>query len=48
MHEDDEFASDASASTWGPALFYVTLAAALVFFWWLVIYDHGIASTHGG
>jgi hypothetical protein len=26
----------------GPTAFLATLAAVLVFFWWLLIYDHGI------
>lgn len=30
----------------GKAVFYLTLAASLVFFWWLLIYDHGVVSTH--
>lgn len=29
----------------GKALFYLTLVAVLVFFWWLLIYDHGITSA---
>ena len=29
--------------TWGPILFYGVLVAVLVFFWWMVIYPHGIA-----
>lgn len=33
-------------ATWGPWLFGVTLAAILVFFWWLVIYSHGVTG-HG-
>lgn len=37
-----------SAETWGPKLFYVALIASLVFFWWLVIYDHGVKPLHGG
>jgi hypothetical protein len=29
--------------TWvGPAVFAITLAAVLVFFWWFLIYDHGL------
>ncbi len=32
---------------WGPILFYAALIATLVFFWWLVIYDHGV-QPHGG
>ncbi|MFQ5468473.1 MAG: hypothetical protein ACE5DS_10110 [Kiloniellaceae bacterium] len=27
----------------GPALFALTFAASLVFFWWLLIYDHGVS-----
>ena len=34
-------------SDWGPWLFRLVLLATLVFFWWLVIYDHGVAPTHG-
>ena len=32
--------------TWGPKLFYGVLIAVLVFFWWMVIYPHGVAPTH--
>ena len=40
MHEG----SDSEAL--GKAVFYLTLAAMLVFFWWLLIYDHGIVAAH--
>ena len=30
----------------GKLVFYVSLVAMLVFFWWLLIYDHGIVSSH--
>ncbi len=30
----------------GKVVFYVTLAAMVVFFWWLLIYDHGVVSAH--
>lgn len=30
----------------GPAVFLVTLLASLVFFWWLLIYDHGLPAAH--
>jgi hypothetical protein len=30
----------------GPAVFVVTLVASLVFFWWLLIYDHGLPAAH--
>ncbi len=33
----------------GPWIFAVTLAAVLVFFWWFLIYRHGVpAGMHGG
>jgi hypothetical protein len=37
-----------TAATWGPKLFYVALIASLIYFWWLVIYDHGVRPIHGG
>ena len=30
----------------GPAVFTVTLLACLVFFWWFLIYDHGLPMAH--
>lgn len=30
----------------GPAVFLITLLASLVFFWWLLIYDHGLPAAH--
>ena len=30
------------SSKLGPAVFFLTLAAVLVFFWWLLVYDHGV------
>ncbi len=41
-----EPATDESTTTWGPKLFYGVLIAVLVFFWWMVIYPHGVAPTH--
>ena len=41
---DEEPTND--PTTWGPLLFYATLIGVLVFFWWMVIYDHGVSSTH--
>ena len=38
---------DLAETNWGPWLFRLVLLATLVFFWWLVIYDHGVAPTHG-
>ena len=43
--EDRE--SETRETTWGPKLFYGALVATLVFFWWLLIYSHGVA-PHGG
>jgi len=30
----------------GKTVFYLTVACMLVFFWWLLIYDHGILPAH--
>jgi len=30
----------------GKTVFYLTMVAMLVFFWWLLIYDHGVVSAH--
>ena len=35
---------DPKPSKLGPTVFLVVLAATLVFFWWLLIYDHGAAA----
>ena len=35
-----------SSTIVGQAVFYGTLAAVLVFFWWLLIYDHGVVAAH--
>lgn len=31
---------------WGPKLFLTVLVISLVFFWWLLIYSHGV-TPHG-
>ncbi|NOX91303.1 MAG: hypothetical protein GXP18_02290 [Gammaproteobacteria bacterium] len=33
--------------SWGPKLFWAVLLVMLVFFWWLLIYSHGIETKHG-
>lgn len=38
---------DVEGLTWGPWVFRAVFVASLVFAWWLVIYDHGVASVHG-
>jgi len=32
-----------SQVTWGPKLFVTVMVLALVFFWWLLMYSHGVA-----
>ena len=34
-------------SNWGGKLFFATLFAVLIFFWWLLIYSGGVARNHG-
>ena len=34
-------------SNWGAWLFYATLVAMLVFFWWLLIDSGGVSGHHG-
>jgi len=35
-----------ATSSWAPMLFWATLAGILVFFWWLLIYSHGVEIHH--
>lgn len=44
--EKDRAKNLAGEATWGPKLFAGALVAALVFFWWLVIYSHGVTPHH--
>ncbi len=30
----------------GKIVFWLTLAAMMLFFWWLLIYDHGVPAAH--
>jgi len=30
----------------GKLVFYATFVAMIVFFWWLLIYDHGVVTAH--
>ena len=34
-------------SNWGSKLFFATLFAILIFFWWLLIYSGGVSGNHG-
>ncbi len=36
-----------SQSNWGSKLFFITLVAILVFFWWILIYSGGVTGGHG-
>ena len=40
-------ALDQLRSNWGSLLFYATLVASLVFFWWLLIHSGGVTIHHG-
>lgn len=42
----DEPSLQEQSVSWGPKLFYGVLIAVLVFFWWMVIYSHGVAPAH--
>ena len=44
--EDSLEVGQDESTSWGPKLFYGVLIAVLVFFWWMVIYPHGVISTH--
>jgi hypothetical protein len=30
----------------GKVVFWLTLVAMVFFFWWLLIYDHGVVAAH--
>jgi hypothetical protein len=45
--QDREKPGNSGEVTWGPRLFFGTLLAVLVFFYWLLIYSGGV-SGHGG
>ncbi len=34
-------------SNWGSKLFFVTLIAILIFFWWVLIFSGGVTGDHG-
>ena len=46
LNNDTPQAGPVERVSWGPKLFYGVLIAVLVFFWWMVIYPHGVVSTH--
>lgn len=43
MSDQDKSNSRDADTSWGPKLYYGVLIAVLVFFWWMVIYPHGVA-----
>ena len=46
LQHSEQNESPEKLTTWGPILFYGVFVAVLVFFWWLVIYSHGVTPTH--
>jgi hypothetical protein len=46
MSEKSENQTTQGSQALGKTVFYITAIAMLVFFWWLLIYDHGVVSTH--
>jgi hypothetical protein len=42
-----ETVTPSAGSNWGAWLFYGTLLALLVFFWWLLIESGGVSGHHG-
>ena len=42
----DQEETSAERDLIGPAAFIVFTVAVLIFFWWLLIYDHGVVSMH--
>jgi len=43
---DESKQTGKGGETVGKVLFYLTFVAVLVFFWWLLLYDHGVAPVH--
>ncbi len=46
MGNGTAMASNENSEVIGKTIFALTTIAMLVFFWWLLIYDHGVVSTH--
>ena len=46
MSEKTDSKSSQDSEIVGKTIFYATMIAMLVFFWWLLIYDHGVVSVH--
>ena len=41
-----ENSSKKSGTGLGGYIFFLTAIAMIEFFWWLLIFDHGVVSTH--
>jgi hypothetical protein len=41
-----EMASKEQTAVLGKVVFWLTLVATVAFFWWLLIYDHGVVAAH--
>jgi len=46
MSEKTDSKSSPDSEVLGKTVFFITVIAMLVFFWWLLIYDHGVVSVH--
>ena len=42
MSDQNQGETPSGETSWGPFLFYGVLIAVLAFFWWMVIYPHGV------
>lgn len=42
----DRMDSKRNNAFWGKVVFGLTVVAMLSFFWWLLIFDHGVKSVH--
>ena len=47
QNEATQVSTSQAGTSWGPKLFWATLVVVLVFFWWLLIYSHGVEVHHG-
>jgi hypothetical protein len=46
MNGGIEMASKEQTAVLGKVVFCLTLVAMVFFFWWLLIYDHGVVAAH--
>ena len=43
----DNAVEEEKANKIGKWMFRILVVVALIYFWWMVIYDHGVPSAHG-